>query len=137
MSCSFSYTFTAGIFQSCTCADGHWLVGENSGCLFLKIEKKKTPSEWLYTCAHMVAIPLNRCLSLTYVCGLSHLSFSCHLNFHTDFSLAPAQYWLKMIFTMFILLPVLSLDALYIPDGKGCCASSCQRNFAPSILNIG
>lgn len=40
--CSFSYTFTAAWgFQSCTCADGHWLLGENSGCLFLKSEKKK------------------------------------------------------------------------------------------------
>lgn len=40
--CSVSYTFTAAWgFQSCTCADGHWLLGENSGCLFLKSEKKK------------------------------------------------------------------------------------------------
>lgn len=42
-----THSLQCGGFQSCTCADGHWLVGENSGCLFLKIEKKKTPSEWV------------------------------------------------------------------------------------------
>lgn len=40
-----THSLQCGGFQSCTCADGHWLVGENSGCLFLKSEKKKTPSE--------------------------------------------------------------------------------------------
>lgn len=44
---SLTHSLQCGGFQSCTCADGHWLVGENSGCLFLKIEKKKTPSEWV------------------------------------------------------------------------------------------
>lgn len=46
---SLTHSLQCGGFQSCTCADGHWLVGENSGCLFLKIEKKKTPSEWVVT----------------------------------------------------------------------------------------
>lgn len=44
---SLTHSLQGGGFQSCTCADGHWLVGGNSGCLFLKIEKKKTPSEWV------------------------------------------------------------------------------------------
>lgn len=44
---SLTHSLQCGSFQSCTCADGQWLVGENSGCLFLKIEKKKTPSEWV------------------------------------------------------------------------------------------
>jgi hypothetical protein len=38
---SLTHSLQCGGFQSCTCADGHWLLGENSGCLFLKIEKKK------------------------------------------------------------------------------------------------
>lgn len=49
---SLTHSLQCGGFQSCTCADGHWLVGENSGCLFLKIEKKKTPSEWVVIHVH-------------------------------------------------------------------------------------
>lgn len=48
---SLTHSLQCGGFQSCTCADGHWLVGENSGCLCLKTEKKKTPvSKWLHMC---------------------------------------------------------------------------------------
>lgn len=80
-------------------------MGENSGCLFLKIEKKKTPSEWLYTCAHMVAIPLNRvpvpdlCLRVTV--GFPIFS-PHHLDFHIDFSLAPARCCLKQFLMVFV-----------------------------------
>lgn len=49
---SLTHSLQCGGFQSCTCADGHWLVGENSGCLFLRIEKKKIPSEWVVTHVH-------------------------------------------------------------------------------------
>lgn len=69
------------------------LAGGRELWLPLPEDWKEKDTQWV--AIHMVAIPLNRCLSLTYVCGLFHLLSSCHLKFHIDFSLAPAQYCLK------------------------------------------
>lgn len=68
-----THSLQFGGFQSCTCADGHWLVGENSGCLFLRIEKKKIPNEWLSTSTFRAVVPLSRVLCSTF---LGHLAIS-------------------------------------------------------------
>lgn len=138
---SLTHSLQCGGFQSCTCADGHWLVGENSGCLFLKIEKKKTPSEWVVIHVYRYSDPTTQvvpglgpgpCLAPE---PFSMSSPTPCVSLALAVSYCQAHFWKPHQWSAFFLLPYGTISFQVAGAFSAVCLSV-QNQFFPSAPDI-